>query len=129
MRTAGAVMAAGALGAAVRYAVGLALQPAHAGAFPWGTLAANLLGCLLLGLLAGGADRLKLPAVWREAAGAGFIGSFTTFSAFSMETVGLLDAGRTGLAAVYVLLSMAAGYALAWAGLATGRRLQGAGAS
>jgi len=99
------VAAGGAAGSVARYLAGLAATMLGAG-FPWGTLAVNLLGSALIGLAAGlgasGDARLLLVT--------GFLGGFTTFSAFSLEAVGL--AGRAPfLAVLYVLGSVLLGLA------------------
>jgi CrcB protein len=99
------VAAGGAAGSVARYLVGLAAAGLGAG-FPWGTLAVNVLGSALVGLAAGlgasGDARLLLVT--------GFLGGFTTFSAFSLDAVGL--AGRSPLlAGLYVLGSVGLGLA------------------
>lgn len=91
-------------------------------AFPWPTLVANLAGSLLMGFFAG---RLTPASCGRHALLApflltGFCGGLTTFSVFSLETIGLLDEGRVVAALSYIGLSMTAAIAGAWAGL--GRR-------
>ncbi|MFN3389198.1 MAG: fluoride efflux transporter FluC [Allosphingosinicella sp.] len=113
------VMIGGAVGAGLRYEVGrLALARLGAG-FPWGTLAVNLGGGLAIGLLAGamggGGDR---PA-WLLL-GAGVLGGFTTFSAFSLDMFALLQRGAAAAAFAYAaasvlgaLLLLAAGWWIA----------------
>jgi fluoride exporter len=116
------VAAGGALGSLLRYAVVLLLKP-HSPTFPTGTLIVNLIGCLLIGLLAGlwGAsisptDRLKLFLFM------GILGGFTTFSSFGLETAVLLRDGRTMAAIGYIVASNAIGLPLALIGMAlTGR--------
>ncbi len=94
-------------------------NPAPAqGGFPWGTLLVNLLGCLLVGLLAGwleGRDVLREEV--RLALVVGVLGGFTTFSSFALEALQLLSHRGAGLAAAYVLASVAGGMAMAGAGL------------
>jgi CrcB protein len=87
------------------------------GQFPWPTLVINIAGSLGIGLLWG----LYGQSGWFEAWGryllvVGFLGGFTTFSAFSLETVGLVEGGRTSAAAVYVLASLIGCILAAWAG-------------
>jgi fluoride exporter len=101
------VMLGGAIGAGFRYHVGrVALQNMGPG-FPWGTLIVNLVGSLLIGVLAatmaadGSDERLNLFL------GVGMLGGFTTFSAFSFETFVLLERGETMLALAYVMASVA----------------------
>ena len=126
MRTAAGVAAGGALAALARLGLNLLLDPDLL-RFPWATLVANAVGCLLIGLLAGYASRRNWPPALVEAIRTGFIGGFTTFSAFSVETIGLLEAGRPVDAALYALGSIALGYALTWLGLRVGRRGNGHG--
>lgn len=111
------VAAAGALGALARYVLGNWLATRLPSAFPLPTLIINLLGSMLLGFVVGyGIERGRLPEQWRLPVTAGFVGSFTTFSTWSVETVVLLEAGRWGLAAVNVGLSPALGLSAVWAG-------------
>lgn len=108
------VVAAGAAGAVARFVVTGALQ-GSAASLPWGTLAVNVAGSFALGAL--GAARLP-PAVV-AVAGTGFLGAFTTFSAFSVETVMLAERqGRRAIVygtvmAVTCALGAAAGAAAA----------------
>jgi CrcB protein len=102
------VMLGGAIGAASRYQVGrLALQQIGPG-FPWGTLIVNLLGGLLMGVLAaiiisdGPGDR----PLWMFL-GVGVLGGFTTFSAFSLDIFAMLQRNELAVAAAYALASVA----------------------
>jgi len=84
---------------------------------PWATLAVNWLGCLLVGLIYGWvSDRWFMGFHMRYLLVTGFLGGFTTFSAFSVETILLLRKGETALAWGYILASVAGGLILAWAG-------------
>jgi len=124
------VASGGAVGSVLRYVVsGLAqraLVPAAgaAAAFPVGTLVVNVSGSLLIGLLAGLAEAKSLlgPDA-RLLLVTGLLGGYTTFSAFSLETLVLLRAGQTVAAFASVGLQVLLGVAAAWAGflLATGR--------
>ena len=118
------VMAGGALGAAARYLLGLWAMRRWGGAFPWGTLLINLTGCFLLGTFAGlrSGGRVALPAFLTPAFGVGFVGAYTTFSTFAVETLALLEAPRSGAALAYVGLSIGLGLPLAAAGLWIGRQ-------
>jgi fluoride exporter len=115
------VAAAGFLGAAARYGIGFLLPDGGGTGMPWATLFVNLSGSLLLGLLIGRAARLPMPEWLREAAGTGFLGAYTTFSAFNAQLAGLVLHDAYGVAALYVLLSGGAGWLLAAAGLAWGK--------
>ena len=111
-----AVALGGAAGSVLRYAVQLALR----GGAPWGTLAVNLTGSLLIGLCAGWSERQG--AAWmRPWLMTGFLGGFTTFSAFSLENGLLLREGRALTAFAYIVASVAAGVALALLGHALTR--------
>lgn len=103
-----AVVAVGAaFGAPLRYLVDRAIQRRHDTVFPWGTLAVNLAGCLILGFLVAGAARLA-PAV-RTAVGTGFCGALTTYSTFSYETLRLIEDRARVYAAAYVAGSLLGG--------------------
>ena len=99
------IAVAGAAGALARYGVGLAVGPR---AFPWGTLLVNTSGAFALGVVLGlGADRLGPRAT--TALAVGFLGAFTTWSAFTWEVLSLGRADRLLLAAGYVGLSLVLG--------------------
>ena len=110
------VGAGGALGAMGRY--GLSLLPFR-GDFPLLTLCTNFLGALLIGVIVGlaGAGRLGSGGTlfWKT----GVCGGFTTFSTFSLESLGLFERGRWLAGGSYVILSVG----LCLAGVALGRRL------
>lgn len=89
----------GALGAVARYLVGLAV------AFPLGTLTVNVLGSLVIGLVWALFAARGLQA-WLPLVMTGFLGGFTTFSAFSLDTMRLVEGGRYGAAGGYVLASV-----------------------
>ncbi|WP_233205031.1 fluoride efflux transporter FluC [Alkalicaulis satelles] len=115
------IMLGGALGAAARLWAAGAVQRLAGGAFPMGTLAVNISGAALLGVLAGafaGAGETALSAVWAFFA-IGLLGSYTTVSAFTLDTLGLLKARRLGLA----VLNMAASFALSLLAAAGGYAL------
>ena len=102
----------GALGALARWAVALAL-PSGSGDWPWATLTVNLGGCLLIGVLLGAvAVRRPDDVRLRAFVGTGVLGGFTTFSAFSLDALTLLQAGRPVLAALYVAGSVLGGLGL-----------------
>jgi len=112
------VMTGGAIGAGFRYHLSrVALQ--HLGpAFPWGTWIANLLGGLLMGVLAGillqeGQRGVPLGLFL----GAGVLGGFTTFSAFSLESATMLQRGDYGVAAAYILSSVTGSILMFFIGL------------
>ena len=106
---------AGAVGALARYGIGAVAGPPRP--FPWATLAINLVGSLLLGLLLHRGP-VRLSEDVRLGLGVGLLGAFTTFSTFSNETLALARDGRLGLAVVYVSVSIVGGLAAAAAGYA-----------
>lgn len=91
----------GALGSIARYHVGVVAARRWPG-FPWGTLAVNLLGSLLLVIVVQLAARDRLGDTARIALGAGVLGGFTTYSSFNAEAIALLDAGQPVRAVAYV---------------------------
>lgn len=120
----------GAIGAVLRYQAGrwmtLWLGPPAMGLFPWATLAVNAIGSLLMGLLAGwltlrnagdpaGTDQLRLLL------GVGLLGGFTTFSAFSLEMVMMIQRGQLLFATLYLILSFALGISALMFGLSVMR--------
>jgi CrcB protein len=112
----------GALGSVTRYKVGaLVLQQSGATQFPAGTFTVNVAGCLIAGLLAGLGEHFDfLTADVRLFLFTGFLGGFTTFSAFGVETIGLFERGEWAVAALYVLLSVLCGLAALWGALKIG---------
>jgi CrcB protein len=112
------VAVAGALGVLARFGIGR-LTLHHEGLL-WSTVAINVVGSFLLGLLV--AEHWFERDV-REALGVGFLGGFTTFSTFSVQAVLELDAGEPGRALVYVLASVVGGLVAATAGYGLGRWL------
>ncbi len=92
----------------------------HTEALIWSTVAINLAGSFLLGLLAA---EHWFSRDLREAIGVGFLGGFTTFSTFSVQVVLETDGGRPGKAGAYLLVSVVGGVAAAAAGYALGRRI------
>jgi len=102
-----------AIGAPLRYLTDRAVQARHDSVFPWGTLTVNVVGSLVLGLLAG------LPASAPVAAflGTGFCGALTTYSTFSYETLRLAQTGARFYAAMNVVASIVAGFGAAAVGL------------
>lgn len=107
------VMMGGAVGAALRYAVGLLLQGIRFAGLPIGTLVVNLVGCLLLGLLLGVGERyLVVPRQLMLMLTVGMCGAFTTFSTFSSETIKAIDQGLLVEALAYMAISLVGGLLL-----------------
>jgi fluoride exporter len=105
-----------AVGAPLRYLVDRGVQARHDTGFPWGTFTANVLGCLILGLLAGGSFRV--PGAVFAALGTGLCGALTTYSTFGYETVRLLQERARLHAAAYAAASLLAGLGAAVLGTA-----------
>ena len=112
------VMLGGALGAAARYLVGQALTGWLGPNYPWGTLAVNLIGGLAMGALVGMLARMASAEQARLFLAVGVLGGFTTFSAFSLELVTMIERGAWGLAMGYALASVIAAAVAVMAGLA-----------
>jgi CrcB protein len=91
-----AFVLAAAAGAVLRYLVDGAVAARAPGPFPRGTFVVNVSGSLLLGLLAGLSLYHAFPQSPRVVLGTGFCGAYTTFSTFTVDTVGLLEAGDVG---------------------------------
>jgi CrcB protein len=119
-----AVALGGTLGAPARYGISTAVHITP-GAFPWGTFWINVSGSLLLGFfLAVVLRRFPKTRYLRPFVASGFLGSYTTYSTFAVETDLLVRNGRAGIALAYVALSFVAGFSAAWVGgrLGGGRR-------
>ena len=104
----------GAIGAAARYGVGVALV--RPGAFPIGVLAANIIGSFLMGLIVVYLGQ-KMLSHLNPFLMTGILGGFTTFSAFSLEAYTLFERGEVGQAAIYVIASVVLSIAALIAGI------------
>lgn len=115
---------AGAAGTLARYGVSLAcMRSTDRWNFPVGTVAVNLLGCFLIGLLNGlFLDRVSVRPEVRAALIVGFLGGFTTFSSFAWESAALLERRETFRLVANVFVSNLAGILLVIAGYAISRR-------
>ena len=120
------VMVGGAIGAGARHLVGHILLARLGPGFPWWTLSVNIAGSLMMGLLigwlarSGGSDQARLFL------GVGVLGGFTTFSAFSLETVLMIERRQFAMASGYVAVSVAASVIALFLGLMLARRAFGA---
>lgn len=118
------VAAGGALGSAARYLVNVAAGRLLGPEFPWGTLAVNVAGSFVMGLLiALMALKMQVSQEVRAFLTTGVLGGFTTFSAFSLDFALLVERRETGLAALYVIASVGLSLAAIFAGLRLGRTL------
>jgi CrcB protein len=111
------VLIGGGLGSVARYLASLAAGRLLGDGFAWGTLAVNLLGCLLIGLAVGLVDKALIPGTLRIFAVTGFLGGFTTFSTFSLESIRYLQSDFSkGI--INILINVIGGLALTLIGLA-----------
>ncbi len=101
-----AIFIGGGLGSVSRYGLGKWIGVSATG-FPFGTLAANLLACLILGFVGGIVmNKANFNPQLKLGIATGFCGGFSTFSTFSFETMGLFDQGKVGLGLLYIGLSI-----------------------
>jgi CrcB protein len=111
----------GAIGSLARWGASEALARLWGPGFPWGTLLVNVSGCLLIGAAAGGSwndVRLIESTFVRQFVMVGLCGGYTTFSAFSLQTLGMLQAGDAGRALAYAAASVLTCLIATWAGYA-----------
>lgn len=113
----------GGVGSAARYLTSLAAARAFGATFPLGTLAVNLTGCLLIGVAFGLSERALVGPSSRLLLMSGFLGGFTTFSTYALESVALYQDGAGGLSFINLALSTVGGVALVVAGLGLARLL------
>lgn len=119
-----AIAGGGALGAVLRFGMSSTIYRILGREFPYGTLAVNVLGSLLMGFLfVVLVERFALSAEWRAALLIGLLGSFTTFSTFSFETLALFESGELFRAFLNIILSVCLCLAATWLGLSIGRQL------
>ena len=122
MRMALLIMLAGALGAGSRYAVGKLATRLLGEWFPFGTLAVNLCGAFLLGLLLP-VGISTLPKEYKAALATGFLGAFTTFTTFANDTVRLSQQEHWWLTGANVMANVVLGLVCAWVGFNLSNRL------
>lgn len=95
------------IGGIFRYLLSQNVQSRFLSAFPYGTLVVNIIGCFLIGVVFAISERGNMTNEWRLFLATGLLGGFTTFSAFSNETVGLLRDGQFFYASAYIVASVA----------------------
>lgn len=118
----------GVLGTLARFSIGGWVHTWAGAAFPWGTLAINLLGSFLLGLAMRGAELSSLSPELRGMITVGFCGAFTTFSTFTFETISLMQEGLWARATLYAFGSLGLGLVTMAMGLAAATLLTRTGA-
>jgi len=111
----------GLLGTLCRYFLSTLVDERSHSSFPYGTLAVNLVGCFIAGLLFPLFERLAIAPEMRLAVFTGFLGGFTTFSAYGLQTVVLVNGGMMSLAVVNVVVSNIVGLLMVWLGSAVAR--------
>ena len=111
-----AVAVAGGIGAALRYVADVLIRRRTGEGFPWGILAVNLTGALVLGIL----SALPADETWRWILGTGLLGGYTTFSAVAVTTALLAEEGRTRASLSYAVVSFVGSVLAAALGLTVG---------
>jgi CrcB protein len=117
----------GAVGSALRYLIGGAIQRSSASGFPVGTMFVNVAGCFLIGVFVRYLLNMQTSAELRALLVVGFCGGFTTFSTYTFETAGLIEGGEYARAATYILGSVALCLIATFAGMAAVSAISGAG--
>jgi CrcB protein len=117
------VIAGAAVGAPLRYLTDRAVQKRHDTLFPWGTFTVNVVGSLVLGLVAGATTASAVPHEVQLLAGTGFCGALTTYSTFSYETLRLLEQNAKFYAATNLLTTITTGLGAVLLGAALSQAL------
>ncbi|TAX34770.1 fluoride efflux transporter CrcB [Rhizobium leguminosarum] len=118
------VAVGGAIGSLLRYYVGQWALRLMGPAFPWGTLVVNIVGCFVIGVLAELiARKFNASVELRLLLITGFLGGFTTFSAFSLDAISLFERGEAVAGGIYIAASVGLSMAAVIAGLAVMRAL------
>ena len=117
------VLVGAGLGGVARYAAGTWIMTRYGGRFPWGTLAVNVSGSFLVGLLMVLlTERWQPHPHWRLFLVVGVLGGYTTFSSFEYETYQAMRDGARWMGLLYVMGSVVAGYLAVWTGALTAAR-------
>ena len=124
MKTILLIAVGGSIGAVLRYGAAVGVTSLFGRGFPYGTLFVNVSGSLLIGVLSIlMVERFNIGPEWRAGLLVGVLGSFTTFSTFSLETLNLLEQGELLSAGINVLLSVAICIIAVWFGVFIGRQI------
>ena len=115
------IAAGGSIGALLRYGISGLTYRFFSPSFPWGTLAANLTGCFLIGFLWSISERYTFPRDIRLFVFTGVIGALTTFSTYGLESINLVRDGEIFLGIANIAVSNALGLALVFCGSLTGQ--------
>ena len=117
-----AVAAGGAVGAMMRYFVGLISTRLFGSDYPWGTVIVNLVGAFLIGFLWGLFEQVNISSNFKNFVLVGIIGSFTTFSTLSLDAFSLFRNGNTQLAFYHIVITNVLGFVLVAAGYLLAQR-------
>ncbi|WP_399934048.1 fluoride efflux transporter CrcB [Streptomyces kanamyceticus] len=117
------VIAGAMIGAPLRHLTDRAVRARHDTVFPWGTFTVNVVGCLVLGVLAGAVSAGAASASAQLFLGTGLCGALTTYSTFSYETLRLVEGGARLYAAANAVGSVVAGLGAAFLGVAVAEAL------
>jgi len=117
------IIAGGGIGSACRYLLSTFANRHFGDSFAWGTMTVNLLGCLIIGFLVGLVDRSILSKTYRLFLITGFLGGFTTFSSFSIESIGMILEGSLGKGLLNIGVNVVLGLGLTLIGLLAAARI------
>ena len=118
------IMLGGAVGAVARFIVSTKITEKFGNSFPYGTLTINVIGSFLMGLLAITlVERMHIDPLYRLGIFVGFLGAFTTFSTFSIETLNLFDQGMPLRALLNIISSVLFSVLAVWLGVLIGKAI------
>ena len=118
------ILLGGGLGALMRFIVSTTINNKLGDSFPYGTLTVNVVGSFLMGFLAIWLiEKMGLDPLWRLAIFVGFLGAFTTFSTFSIDTLNLFEQGQYFKGLLNMLLSVSLSVMAVWLGVVLGKNI------